>query len=94
MKTFADRAIEFYSSLSIDTKLPAGISILDPYVDTEVQNIIQSFFRKFYDDARERIILFGINPGRFGAGVTGIFRNSIRRKGFLKKSLDSHILVG
>lgn len=30
------------------------------------------FYEKFYTDNKKRIFLYGINPGRFGAGVTGI----------------------
>jgi hypothetical protein len=33
---------------------------------------IKQFYNKFYNDSRKRIYVFGINPGRFGAGLTGI----------------------
>ena len=35
-------------------------------------NIVEEFFLKFYDDKKQRHLIFGINPGRFGAGTTGI----------------------
>jgi hypothetical protein len=33
---------------------------------------VTQFYRKFYDDNRGRTLIIGINPGRFGAGATGI----------------------
>ena len=33
---------------------------------------VEIFFRKYYNDDQPRRLLFGINPGRFGAGTTGI----------------------
>ena len=33
---------------------------------------IEAFFYKFYSDSNPRRMIFGINPGRFGAGTTGI----------------------
>ena len=35
-------------------------------------NVVKTFFYKFYDDNAPRHLIFGINPGRFGAGTTGI----------------------
>lgn len=34
--------------------------------------LVKEFLFKFYDDKKQRRLLFGINPGRFGGGVTGI----------------------
>ncbi len=40
-----------------------------------------AFYEKFYSDINPRIFIFGINPGRFGAGVTGVpFTDPIRLK--------------
>jgi hypothetical protein len=79
MNTFANKAISFYSNLRIKTSLPAGTIILNPYDDQEVQIIVSDFFKRFYNDPRERVILLGVNPGRFGAGITGItFTDPIR----------------
>ena len=35
-------------------------------------DIFEAFLHKYYDDDRPRRIFLGINPGRFGAGVTGV----------------------
>lgn len=79
MKTFGDRAIEFYSDLSLSGTLPEGVDVLNPYRDPEVMSIVGSFFRKYYCSDRDRIILLGINQGRFGAGITGItFTDPVR----------------
>ncbi len=79
MKTFADRAIHFYKDLQISTSLPAGSEILNPYENPAVKDVVTSFFTRFYDDRQDRVILLGINPGRFGAGITGItFTDPIR----------------
>ena len=34
--------------------------------------IVGQFCKKYYSDNNKRHLIFGINPGRFGAGVTGI----------------------
>jgi len=33
---------------------------------------VKTFYTKYFSDQRKRIFLFGINPGRFGSGLTGI----------------------
>ncbi|MBC8156182.1 MAG: DUF4918 family protein [Bacteroidetes bacterium] len=70
--TFADRAIAYYLNLREPTNLPAGVSALNPYRLPAVQNVVQAFYQKFFADQQPRVFLMGINPGRFGAGVTGI----------------------
>lgn len=79
MKTFAEKAIHFYDKLQIKSSLPAGSEILNPYENPEVKNIVKAYFTRFYDDHEDRVIILGINPGRFGAGITGItFTDPIR----------------
>lgn len=34
--------------------------------------VVESFLQKYYDDTRPRQLMFGINPGRHGAGITGV----------------------
>jgi len=73
MLTFAERIISFNKNLDFKGELPDGISIMNPFRDDE--NIIpvsSSFYRKYYNDMNSRHLVLGINPGRFGAGVTGI----------------------
>ena len=71
--TFADRAIEFNRSLDFKGKLPEGINIMNPFRENEqIMPVSSAFYRKFYSDNQNRHLILGINPGRFGAGVTGI----------------------
>jgi hypothetical protein len=73
MPTFADKVISFYAGLDFQGDLPPGISIMNPYRDNpEIIRVITKFYRKFYNDNKHRHLILGINPGRFGAGVTGI----------------------
>jgi hypothetical protein len=77
--TFAERTIKFYQSLDIGFKLPDGIGVMNPYLNQDVIEICGEFYGKYYDDSRGRRLILGINPGRFGAGVTGIpFTDPIR----------------
>ena len=70
---FADKIIEFLTRLEYRGQLPRGIKIMNPYRDNPViLPIISQFYHKFYNDNDPRHIILGINPGRFGAGVTGI----------------------
>ncbi len=72
MKTFGDQAYHFFNQLRIKEALPKGIKCLLPFKDTEVQKVNQLFFKKYYNDHQARKMIIGINPGRFGAGITGI----------------------
>jgi hypothetical protein len=73
MTTFAEKVISFYTVLEYTGSLPPGISIMNPFRDNpEIINIISQFYRRFYNDNFYRHLILGINPGRFGAGVTGI----------------------
>jgi hypothetical protein len=71
--TFADNAVSFFSKLEFRGELPPGISIMNPFSENpQIIPVISQFYRKFYNDNRSRHLILGINPGRFGAGVTGI----------------------
>jgi hypothetical protein len=71
MSTFAESVISFYQSLK-PPSLPDGIDLLYPQQDPQVMGVVKLFFRKYYSDDHPRRLIFGINPGRFGAGTTGI----------------------
>ncbi|HSL89480.1 MAG TPA: uracil-DNA glycosylase family protein [Ignavibacteriaceae bacterium] len=59
-------------NLKTPDKILKGISIINPYESGEVRKIVNEFFTKFYSDNKERLFMIGINPGRFGGGLTGI----------------------
>lgn len=51
----------------------AGVEWLLPLKDLpETRRIFQLFLEKYYADNAPRRLVFGINPGRFGAGVTNV----------------------
>ncbi|MEO6167367.1 MAG: uracil-DNA glycosylase family protein [Chitinophagales bacterium] len=70
--TFADKAIKIFSSLELNSPEVPGIKVLNPYENQETQKCVTRFFQKYFNDERQRIFLFGINPGRLGGGLTGI----------------------
>ncbi len=71
--TFARKVIEFNSNLEFKGILPPGIRIMDPFRESAtVRELASEFYTKFFSDDKERRLILGINPGRFGAGSTGI----------------------
>jgi hypothetical protein len=71
-KTFGGRAITYFMSLIQPKKLPRGIEIINPYHSQKVKSVVKEFFSKYYNDNNKRLFVIGINPGRFGGGLTGI----------------------
>lgn len=69
---FAEAVLQYYRQLGSPTNLPADVEVMNPYQNELTFEIASTFYRKYYSDDHERVILFGINPGRFGAGVTGV----------------------
>jgi hypothetical protein len=70
---FAEKVVSFYSELEFKGSLPSGISIMNPFRDNpQIIPVISRFYYKFFSDYNPRYLILGINPGRFGAGVTGI----------------------
>jgi hypothetical protein len=82
MDTFAEKIISFCLSLEFNGSLPEGITVMNPFRNNpRAMAVVSQFYRKFYSDNKERRLILGINPGRFGAGVTGIpFTDTIRLK--------------
>ncbi len=81
--TLADRLLEHVLSFSLSgVKLPAGVGVLDPFMGAnahEVRRIVTEFHRTFFSDARPRLLMLGINPGRLGAGSTGLSFTDTKR---------------
>ena len=70
--TFADHVLKFFQQLTIGSQLPTTIEVLNPYEDKQIFELCQQFYKKYYEDNHERILILGINPGRHGGGLTGI----------------------
>lgn len=69
--TIADKILQFYQKLAPPKGLNKDIVILNPYKDEQAWELTKKFYHQYYNDNKERIVLFGINPGRFGGGLTG-----------------------
>ena len=72
--TFADKIIQFNQQVHYSgPTLPVGIRIMNPFKESaDALDISGMFYQKYYDDECSRSLILGINPGRFGAGLTGI----------------------
>ena len=70
--TFGDKVLAFNGSLKIRFPLPRGVTALNPFTDASAVESCRAFYGKYYNDRDKRIFVFGINPGRRGAGITGI----------------------
>jgi hypothetical protein len=76
MKKWNDLIIDFHQQLQLsELVLPDEIDVMNPYLgqdSTHVMALVEQFYRQYYQDTLERHLIIGINPGRHGAGVTGI----------------------
>jgi hypothetical protein len=70
--TWAGHLFSFYKNLQPPGQLPNDVQWLYPQKDPAVLKIVEQFLHKYYNDTAQRRIFLGINPGRFGAGVTGV----------------------
>lgn len=62
--------------------LPDGIAVLDPFNGEhadQVRELVTLFHRKYFSDRTPRMLMLGINPGRLGAGSTGICFTDTKR---------------
>jgi hypothetical protein len=77
--TQAAAILDFCHNLRPRFPLGDGIAIMNPYNDAAAWAVVTTFYERFYSDLSPRALIFGINPGRHGAGVTGIpFTDPIR----------------
>jgi hypothetical protein len=79
----AERLLQHVMSFSLkNVELPSGIAVLDPFNGPngmEVRRIVTEFHQRFYQDERPRTLMLGINPGRLGAGSTGLSFTDTKR---------------
>lgn len=95
LPSFAEKVIAFNRNLWFNEKLPTDFKVLNPFVDNpETMEVMELFYRKFYNDNMTRKFIIGINPGRHGAGVTGVpFTDTKRLEtvcGIAMKSVHTH----
>lgn len=90
--TWKTNILDFNTSLTLDeNKLPKGIHVLNPFkgdFKERINAIATEFYAKYYSDTDERKLILGINPGRLGAGSTGIPFSDTKR---LSQFCDIHI---
>lgn len=73
MKTFAEKVIEFNKKINFKGTLPPKVAIMNPFKENpHSMEISSAFYQKYYNDHEPRSLILGINPGRFGAGITGV----------------------
>jgi len=77
----SDKILEFLLNLQFSIPLPADVEVMNPFTDEETKRVAMQFYQKYYHDNNPRSCIIGINPGRFGGGVTGVpFTDPIRLK--------------
>lgn len=75
----SDKILSFLKNLDLKIDLPAEVQIMNPFKEPATFNLCEKFYKKFYNDNNARYLIFGINPGRFGGGITGIpFTDPVR----------------
>lgn len=70
--SFSDKAIDYFCKLKLHKEDSGSIKIINPYESAGIKPIVRKFYSKYYNDNNDRIFIIGINPGRFGGGLTGI----------------------
>lgn len=70
--SFSTKAIKYFCNLNSHKSIPKRIDIINPYESDAVKSVVKNYYTKFYNDDKNRIFMIGINPGRFGGGLTGI----------------------
>jgi hypothetical protein len=78
---FSSQVLSYHFALQPNLILPDKVEWLMPYDDLETRRCMTTFYKTFYNDNKKRTFILGINPGRFGAGLTGVpFTDPIRLK--------------
>jgi len=97
---FGQQVLNYHFQLKPTLKLTAGVEWLMPYNHPQTRKSMETFYGTFYNDDHSRVFILGINPGRFGAGLTGVpFTDPIRleklgiKNDFPKKQELSSVFV-
>ena len=69
---WSEKILDLFKHLKISATLPSEVVVLNPHKEKEVFKLCEEFYRKYYSDNHNRTLIIGINPGRFGGGLTGI----------------------
>ena len=75
----SNKILSFLKKVDLKIDLPAEVQIMNPFKDLATFNLCEKFYKKYYSDNNSRHLILGINPGRFGGGITGIpFTDPVR----------------
>lgn len=90
---WSDKILNFLNQLDLSEDiLPDNIYPLIPLKSENseiIQRVTTQFYQKYYGDNNPRRMIIGINPGRLGAGVTGLpFTDTKRLKKYCKIDLN------
>ena len=72
MTTLSTQILTFLSQLHLPAEPAQGVEVMNPYRDPMAWGLCEQFYHKYYSDNQIRTLILGINPGRFGGGLTGI----------------------
>ena len=73
------KILSFLKNLDLAVMLPTGVEIMNPFKEKAPFDLCKKFYEKYYPDNNQRHLILGINPGRFGGGITGIpFTDPVR----------------
>jgi hypothetical protein len=75
----SDKILSFLKTLDLKVELPEEVQVMNPFKDGAAFRLCERFYKKYYEDHNPRHLILGINPGRFGGGITGIpFTDPVR----------------
>ena len=73
MPDFATQLLQLLTTFPLPpAPLPGAVVVRNSFHEPAVQAILGAFAHKFYAADTRRVGIFGINPGRFGGGRTGV----------------------
>jgi hypothetical protein len=73
MNDFATRLLHLLRDFPLPAApLPGAVEVRSSFQDPAVAAILTAFAQKYYRGTAPRVGIFGINPGRFGGGRTGV----------------------
>lgn len=72
--SFSEKIIAFNRDLNfpLEENLPGNVEVMNPFDFEYSRKLSEAFYRKYYSDPNPRRLILGINPGKSGAGITGI----------------------
>lgn len=72
VERFGNSVFDFNTKLKLPQMGRMDFEFINPFKDECVVNIHHEFCSRYYRGRGKRVGIFGINPGRLGAGITGI----------------------